>query len=408
MKLWHAKYATVLPSGLVKVDEEDYYLPTMNDVRRQLRTHGHWPIRIEQRRKPLLEWMDVRTRAWQLQLLRALRFQTTTTSAGTALLNIIENESDARRRVAFLPTRTVLKGGGAFASALKELHLFDAATLAIILAGERGGDLKGVINHAIQHIEEKGHQIKAFTGALGWLMFDIISVIGSLWGAQYGFIPYLRDAGIKSEDAAAVEKFTKSLNMAATVNGCLMWLSTLVSIGAAWVVYSFWMNRHKTDHLAARIMTRVPFFSAYLQNSSFHDTGKLMARLLRGRVPLDESIQILVGSSVEPSVRDYWSGCHRRIMAGADPMRAMARHPLNKAERDHMAKIQSVDQLAEVFEAIATERQLAAKDDQRRIILMGIMALVFLFTAVVLTMIYLLTLQNQGLNESLKGMRGGT
>ena len=81
-------------------------------------TKGFWPITIREQKPPLFEWMDVRSRVWQIQLLRALRFQSATASAGTALLNIIEGETDPRRRLAFLPTRTVLKGGGSFSEAL--------------------------------------------------------------------------------------------------------------------------------------------------------------------------------------------------------------------------------------------------------------------------------------------------
>ena len=56
-----------------------------------------------------------------------------------------------------------------------------------------------------------------------------------------------------------------------------------------------------------------------------------------------------------------------------DPARALARWPLTKAERDQITTIQSVDQLAEVYESIAEERfQMMAKADQRRITLFGI------------------------------------
>ena len=155
MKLFHAKYAQ-MRHGSVNVLEDDFYLPDQHAVRRQLRSNGFYPINIREQKPPLFEWADVRSRAWQIQLLRALRFQGATASAGTALLNIIEGESDPKRRLAFLPTRTVLKGGGAFSDALRELRLLDAATMAIITAGERAGDLKGVIQHAIEHTEEKG------------------------------------------------------------------------------------------------------------------------------------------------------------------------------------------------------------------------------------------------------------
>ena len=256
MKLFHARYAQPQPGGAVKVHEEDFYLPDQTAVRRQLRNKGYWPIEIREQKPPMFEWLDVRSRAWQLQLLRALRFQSATASAGTALLNIIEGEHDPRRRMAFLPTRTVLKGGGSFSDALRELRLMDAATMAIITAGERAGDLKGVIQHAIEHTEEKGKQYKTVIAALSWLSFDISNIVGAVWGAQFGFIPYLKSQGIKSTDPAAIERFNHAIpRPPAWINGTLCWCSSLAASSSPFVhPWSgiYWFNRHQAQIILPR------------------------------------------------------------------------------------------------------------------------------------------------------------
>ncbi len=407
MKLYHAKYVQPLPGGTMAVREEDFYLPDAASVRRQLRYRGFWPIRIMEQRPQLLEWMDVRTRVWQLQLLRALRFQSATASAGTAFLNIIEGEADARRRLAFLPSRTVLKGGGSFSEALKALKLMDAATLAIIIAGERAGDLKGVIPHAIQHVEEKGKQYKAVTAALGWLAFDISNVMAALWGAQFGFIPYLRDNLPTNARPEALAKMQAAISLASTVNMSLLVVTSLLIGGGAGLAATFWANRHKPDHLAAKLVMKVPLFGEYFRNAALFDTTRLTARLLSGKVPLDEALQIITETTYEPSARSYWRNCRQRIMAGVEPARALARWPLTKGERDQLATVQSVDQLTEVYAAIAEERQLMAKTTQRRIVVGGVVCLMLLFGAVVVTMIYLLLIQNNGFVEGLQSLRDG-
>ncbi len=404
MKLYHARFAQPRPGG-VTIMEDDFYLPDQNAVRRQLRNKGLWPITIREQKPPLFEWMDVRSRAWQIQLLRALRFQSATASTGTALLNIIESEQDPRRRMAFLPTRTVLKGGGSFSDALRELRLMDAATMAIITAGERAGDLKGVVQHAIEHTEEKGKQYKTVIAALSWLSFDITNIIGAIWGAQFGFIPYLKNQGSQSKDPAAAEHFHHAITIATWVNGTLLVLITGIMIGGVALVMMYWANRHKPDHFTSRWLMNAPVFSSYLCNVGMQDTCKLMKRLLMGKVPLAEAISIIVESVYEPNARNYWIQSRGRIMAGVDPSRALARDPLNKAERDQIATIQAVDQLAEVYGAIAEERGLMAKGDQRRITLLGIVAMMFFFGATVLTMIYLLMIQNDSFLDSLKSLR---
>lgn len=404
MKLYHARFAQPRPGG-VNILEDDFYLPDAHSVRRQLRNKGFWPIQIQEQKPPMFEWMDVRTRVWQIQLLRALRFQSGTSSTGTALLNIIEGEQDPRRRLAFLPTRTVLKGGGSFSEALRELRLMDAATMAIITAGERAGDLKGVIQHAIEHTEEKGKQTKTVMAALSWLSFDIINIVSAIWGAQFGFIPYLKGQGVKGADAAAQAHFERAIQTATWINGTLLFLITALIIGAGTLIAMYWTNRHKSDHFTSKILMKAPVFSSYLRNVSMQDSTKLMKRLLAGKVPLVEAIQIILENQVEPSSRLYWQESLDRVMAGAEPSRALARWPLTKAERDQIVTIQSVDQLAEVYGSIAEERGLMAKADQRRITILGIITMMFFFGATVLTMIYLLMIQNQGFLDSLHSLR---
>lgn len=404
--MYHARYIQTTMGGGHVIQEDDFYLPDVSAVRRQLRSRGLWPIDISERKPPLFEWMDVRSREWQLQLLRALRFQTATASAGTALLNIIEGETDARRRLVFLPTRTVLKGGGSFSEALRELKLMDAATMAIITAGERAGDLKGVIQHAIEHVENKGTQYKAIVAALSWLSFDIVSIIGSLWGMQFGLIPYLKGQGTKNTDPLSFERFEKGISMVTWVNGTLLFLTSALIIGVTFLGASYWLNRHKPNHYTGRLMMKLPLISSYLQNVSIQDTCKLMARLLHGKVPLTEAIKIIIEGTVEPAARRYWTECQGRVMAGVEPARAMARWPLGKAERDQIVTVQSVDQLSLVYESIAAERALMAKADQRKLFKLGIFSLMLLAGVTVLTAIYLLMLQNESFLTSLNELRG--
>jgi len=404
MKLFHAKYAQ-LRHGTVNLIEDDFYLPDEHAVRRHLHNNGYYAVDIRERKKALLEWADVRSREWQIQLLRALRFHGATTSAGTALMNIIEGETDAKKRLAFLPTRTVLKGGGSFSEALKALRLFDAATMAIITAGERAGDLKGVIQHAIEHTEQKGKQLKVVVSALSWLSFDIVNIVGTVWGAQFGFIPYLKNQGVKSTDPEVVARFDRAINIATWVNTTLLILITGLLVGITIFVMVYFANRHKPDHFTSKVLMNAPIMSSYLRNSSMKDSCKLMQRLLLGKVPLAEALDIILDSVNEPSCKLYWRESKQRIMAGADPSRALSRWPLTRGERDQIMTIQSVEQLSEVYGAIAEERQLMAKGDQRRLALSGIILMMVLAGATILTMIYLLMVQNQGFLDSLSELR---
>jgi len=78
---------------------------------------------------------------------------------------------------------------------------------------------------------------------------------------------------------------------------------------------------------------------------------------------------------------------------------------LSKAERDQIVTIQSVDQLGEVYAAIAEERGLMSKGDQRKIMKFGLYLLIVLSGITILTTIYLLMLQNQSFLNTLNEMR---
>jgi len=350
----------------------------------------------------------VRSRAWQIQLLRALRFQSATASTGTALLNIIEGEQDPRRRLAFLPTRTVLKGGGSFSDALRQLRLMDAATMAIITAGERAGDLKGVIQHAIEHTEEKGKQYKAIVATLSIFSFDIVNVYSVVWAAQMAGIPYLRQQGSHSKDPAAVAKFDHAISVASAINMTILIFLNILIGAVLLLAGSYWMNRHKPDHFAAQMMMKIPIFADYVRCSSLKDNFKLMTRLLRGKVPLAEAIDIIISSANEPSSRIYWMDAKNRIMAGVEPSRALKRWPLTKGECDQIATIQSVDQLAEVFDALAEERHEMSKAYRRKLMVAAVMLALVVVGAVVLNAIFLLWIQNEGTLNDIKSVGSGS
>jgi type II secretory pathway component PulF len=184
----------------------------------------------------------------------------------------------------------------------------------------------------------------------------------------------------------------------------LITISALI-VGSVVFVGLYWFNRDKPDHFTAKMLMKMPIMSSYLRNASMKESCKLMQRLLNGKVPLAEAIDIITESVSEPSCSSYWREAKSRVMAGIDPSHALARWPLTKGERDQVLTIQSVEQLAEVFASIAEERALMAKADQRRLAISGIIIMMVLAGATVLTMIYLLTVQNQSFLDSLKELR---
>src|SRR5579859_3261566 len=360
MKLWTVQYAVGEVGGTFRVVDDDFYLSSEAEVRKRLVALGCFPISIKQRRKPLIEWWDVRSRKWQLQLLRALRFQSARISAGTALMRIIEDEPDGRRRLAFLPTRAVLLGGGSFAQALRELELFDSATLAIILAGEKAGDLKGVIAHAIEHIEEKAKQVRVIRSGLLWFVFDILSIVSTIFSIHFQFIPYLRRNMAENPDPVRAARLESAINLANVVNSGVMLVTLGVGIFAGWVYLKYRFRGKSRSKLGQKLLLQIPFVTSYLRNAGLADSCGVFSRLVEAQVPVVDALALTAETCFEPMVLSYWRDAHASILGGLQPQKALARAPMRKTEQDQLLSYQTTEDLVGVMKSVAEERKFSA------------------------------------------------
>jgi len=135
------------------------------------------------------------------------------------------------------------------------------------------------------------------------------------------------------------------------------------------------------------------------------ETCSALPRLIRGAVPLDTAVGIAAQMAVDGGVRAYWRTVQTRIYAGVPPQKALAIPPMGKLERDQLTSFQTVDQLADAMDTIAEDRRFATQASQKRLVLAGIVFLVLTFTAVMMLGIWLVMLQNDGLLQSINGMR---
>jgi type II secretory pathway component PulF len=155
------------------------------------------------------------------------------------------------------------------------------------------------------------------------------------------------------------------------------------------------------------MMMQIPVFADYMRCASLKENFKLMTRLLRGKVPLADAVDIIVESTNEPASRIYWTECKDRLMAGVEPSRALRRWPLTKAECDQITTIQSVDQLAEVFDALGEEREDMTKTYRRKVMVTAVALAMVVVGAVILNAIFLLWIQNEGTFNDIKSVGGG-
>lgn len=404
MQQWLAEIAYETTSGPKKVTES-FYLPTMDDVRAAITKKGGYVLSIRPYARSPLERLLARSTWWQVQLLRGIQFRSSSTSPGVALWKIIQAETNPRRQNILAPAREALARGLGVIDALKALNIFDHGTLAILAGSERANRLSEGIPHAIQSITQKRKNTRAIVGTMGWLGFDVFSIVTSLWAGKDMVLGWFREN--PPDDPAERENFENVVNNLELTWDILIWSSVASGVFLAWCVISFWLNRGKKDWPTARIVRRIPLIGSYLRDLAFADSMMAAARMLRGKVPIDTALHQSADASSSPDVALYWEEASYNLGRGVGLGAALDRPPLTRSERLEIAGLSDLGQVATVMESIAEMRSAAAKTKHKLIVWIAF-ALTGVFLAIAFgSAIYALTVMNVSMDSMMGGLMQG-
>lgn len=404
MQQWVVQIAYESRSG-PKKSVETMYMPTENDVREAVRQKGGHVLSIRAHARTPLERLLARSSWWQVQLLRGIMFRSTSTSPGVALWKIIEAETNPTRQNILAPAREALARGLGLMDALKALQIFDRSTLAIISASERAGKLSEGIPYAINAITQKRKNTGAIMGTMGWLAFDVITIVQSLFWGKNMVLGWFKDNAPK--DGPDLEKYEHVVGNLSLVWDILIW----VAFGAAgfmvWCVLSFFLNRGKRDWPTARIVRKIPLIGGYMRDLSFADSMAAASRMLRSRVPISDALRQSSEAASSPEVAAYWNIANEQLSRGVGLGSALDREPLNRSERLELATLSDLSQVATIMESISELRSQSARTKHKLIVWMA-----FLFTGVYLAIgfgsaIYALTVMNMSMDSMMGGLMGG-
>ncbi|MBU6236159.1 MAG: type II secretion system protein, partial [Alphaproteobacteria bacterium] len=165
MQQWLAEIAYDTTAGPKRVTES-YYLPTINDVRREISKKGAYVLSIRPYERSPMERMLARSSWWQVQLLRGIQFRSMSNSPGVAFWKMINSETNPRRQNILAPAREALSQGLGVMDALKSLNIFEHNTLAILAASEKANRLSEGIPYAIESITQKRKNSAKIKGTL--------------------------------------------------------------------------------------------------------------------------------------------------------------------------------------------------------------------------------------------------
>lgn len=404
MQQWIAEIAYETTSGPKKVTES-YYLPSVDDVRSAVMKKGGFCLTIRPHARSPLERLLARSTWWQVQLLRGIQFRSTSVSPGVAFWKIIQAETNPRRQNILAPAREALARGLGVIDALKALNLFDHGTIAILAGSERANRLVEGIPHAIHSITQKKKNARAIMGTMGWLAFDVFSIVTSLWSGKDMVLGWFRDNPPSKPEE--LEKFETVVGRLEFTWDSLIFTALAAGAFMAWCVFSYWVNRGKKDWPTARVVRKIPLIGGYMRDLAFADSMSAAARMLRGLVPINDTLEQSADASAAPDVAAYWAESLKDLGRGVNLGAALDRAPLRKSERLEVASLSDLDQVATVMESISEMRAQAAKTKHSMIVWLA-----FALTGVFLVLafgsaIYALTVMNMSMDSMMGGLMQG-
>lgn len=404
MRQWVAEIAYDSTSGPKKA-LESFYLPHEEDVRQAVIKKGGYVLSIRPHSRSPIERLLARSSWWQVQLLRGIMFRSTSTSPGVALWKIIQAETNPMRQNILAPAREALARGMGVIDALRALSIFDKGTLAILAASERANKLADGIPHAIHSITQKKKNARAIMGTMGWLAFDVITIVQSLFWGKDMVLGWFQDNA--PENPAEHEKYTRVVSQLELTWDILIYTAFAIGGFMVWSVISFFLNRGKADWPTARIVRKIPLIGAYLRDLGFSDSMMACARMLRGLVPINDALIQAGEATSSPEVTKYWLTCSIDLERGISLGSAMDKEPLTRSERLELASLSDLDQVATIMESIAEMRAQSAKTKHSLIVWLA-----FALTGVYLALafgsaIYALTVMNMSMDSMMGGLTEG-
>lgn len=404
MEQWFAEYAVDTRSGPKRLTRL-FYLPTVEAVRDAVRQEGGHLLTIREHEPSFSEKFMSKSIFWQIQLLRGIQFKSTTTSPSVAFWRLIQAEKNPRTQNILAPAREALSRGLGVIDAIKSLNIFDHATLAILSASERSNKLQEGIPQAIQNIMQRKKNMAKIVGLLGWIGFDLFSIIQSLMSGRGMILGYFRSNVPK--DPKVAEEFTRTVDNLEIFWDVLLYFAFAMAAAAVWIIISYRMNRGKTDWPTARFVRRIPLIGSYMRDLGLSDTTMAAARMLRGQVPISDTLRQAALATNVPEISQYWIDSYNDLSRGISLGTALDREPLTDSERTELMTVNDMSQVATVLESISDIRIEKSNSKYKMIVLGAFIFMSFYLLLAFGSAIFALQLMNVSTDSMMEQAMGG-
>jgi type IV pilus assembly protein PilC len=211
-----------------------------------------------------------------------------------ALDIMLERQRDPLFKRSLTSVREKVRSGTSFSDAfLAEGERFPPMFAASLVAGERSGNLEGVLRRFVQYlrltqsVRKKAVSAAIYPAAVVTLMIGLISVmITKVIPAFKGFYE-----GFDAELPLATRVL---LNVSTVATTLLPWVA-LVGIPAA-LIGLVWLSREEGKRVADRWLLRVPVLGSMMRMYATSQAARTLAALLQGGLPLLNGMEVAANS----------------------------------------------------------------------------------------------------------------
>lgn len=335
------------------------------------------------------------SRAYKQKLLQALSFNVRSgLSPEKALEQVILGEL-GEPRVALNQSLNALRQGFGFVSALELLGWFDDATLSVMRAGEKAGELSKSLETAVGFYTKGTATLKLMFGAVAWTVIDLIMAVSTVISIRFGLIESLKKSPLKSDNLALVDRFKFWLGLAEHVNDALLLVSFVAFALMLYFTMMLLSPDPKVRGQAYTILERVPVLNRLLVSSGLSATMRVLASLLSGGVSFLSALNIARRGTLSRSVDRFWADVAVRAEIGEHPSNAFNHALLDGSERLLIRAHKDQHQLAECLSSISASREEVANAQAKKFAVIAFLASLLYSGIAVLFSLAVVYLQNQ-------------
>ena len=303
------------PSG--EVVEQTFTAPDESSLRSELEQKGYYLFSV--RRGMGLKSLGLRQEKVHPDLLLLFGQELAALlKAGLPLLQgldiMLERQRDPVFRRSLTTVREKVKTGVALSEAFRaEGDLYPAMLSASIVAGERSGNLEGVLRRFVQYMR-LNQQLKKKAVAAAIYPLMIIFMMVAMTGVLMVYVIPQFESFFSGLNVQLPLPTRVLMAIANAMKANLVWIVLVAA--AAWAAFASWVRRPGSKVVMDRLLLRIPYLGNLMRMYATSQLARTLSALLTGGLPLVNAMEVAANSVGNRAMAEAVAGATHHIREG--------------------------------------------------------------------------------------------